>query len=353
MSATSKDEILGALKGIQDPYHARDIVSLGFVKEAALDSGRARVRIELPTPAYPPRARFAEEARRAVAGLAGVTAVDVEVTGAVPTPPEVFGSALPGVKHVIAVASGKGGVGKSTVAVNLAVALAQCGPSVGLLDADIYGPSIPIMLGERRQPKASPTGKILPLERHGLRMMSIGFIATGDTPVIWRGPLISRMLQQFLNQVEWGPLDYLVIDLPPGTGDAQLTIAQSAFLSGAVIVTTPQDVALEDVYRAVRMFGEVRVPIIGIVENMSGFVCPHCGAGTAIFRSGGGESASERVGAPLLGKVPLDPEICEGGDAGLPIVVAHPDSQQAAAFREIAGEVAARLSVLSWQEEGT
>jgi ATP-binding protein involved in chromosome partitioning len=183
-------------------------------------------------------------------------------------------------------------------------------------------------------------------------MMSIGFIATGDTPVVWRGPLVARMIQQFLNQVQWGALDYLVIDLPPGTGDAQLTLAQSAFLSGAVIVTTPQDVALEDVYRAVRMFGEVRVPIVGIVENMSGFVCPHCGTATAIFRSGGGESASERVGAPLLGKVPLDPEICEGGDAGLPIVIARPDSPQAAAFRAIAGEVAARLSVLSWQGEG-
>ncbi len=351
MSATTKNEILSALKRIQDPYHERDIVSLGFVREAALEAGRARVRIELPTPAYPPRARFEEEARREVAGLAGVTAVDVEVTGTVQAPPETFGSALPGVKHVIAVASGKGGVGKSTVAVNLAVVLAQYGPAVGLLDADIYGPSIPIMLGERRQPKASPAGKIVPLERHGIRMMSIGFIATGDTPVVWRGPLVARMIQQFLKDVEWGALDYLVIDLPPGTGDAQLTLAQSAFLSGAVVVTTPQDVALEDVYRAVRMFGEVRVPIVGIVENMSGFVCPHCGAATAIFRSGGGQSASERVGAPLLGRVPLDPEICEGGDAGLPIVVAHPDSPQAAAFRSIAGEVAARLSVLSWQEE--
>lgn len=346
------ERILAALRGIVDPYHERDIVSLGFVKEAALDGSRARVRIALPTPAYPPRARFEEEASQAVRGVSGVTAVDVEVTGEVAAPPDTFGSALPGVKHVIAVASGKGGVGKSTIAVNLAVALAQYGPSVGLLDADIYGPSIPIMLGERRQPKASADGKIIPLERYGVRMMSIGFIATGDTPVIWRGPLVARMIQQFLQQVEWGPLDYLVIDLPPGTGDAQLTLAQSISLSGAVIVTTPQDVALEDVYRAVRMFGQVRVPIIGIVENMSGFVCPHCGQQTAIFRSGGGKGASEKVGAPLLGQVPLDAEICEGGDAGVPIVVANVESPQAAALRAIAGEVAARLSVLSWQEEG-
>jgi ATP-binding protein involved in chromosome partitioning len=352
MSARAEEKILDALKRVLDPYHEKDIVTLGFVKEAALEGGRARVRIALPTPAYPPRARFEEEARSAVRGVAGVTAVDVEVTGEVLAPPQTFGSALPGVKHVIAVASGKGGVGKSTIAANLAVALAQYGASVGLLDADIYGPSIPIMFGERRQPKPSPDGKILPLERYGVRMMSIGFIATGDTPVIWRGPLVARMLQQFLQQVEWGPLDYLVIDLPPGTGDAQLTLAQSTFLSGAVIVTTPQDVALEDVYRAVRMFGQVRVPIIGIVENMSGFVCPHCGKATDIFRSGGGRDAAERVGAPLLGQVPLDQEICEGGDAGVPIVVANPENPRAAALRAIAGEVAARLALFSWQEAG-
>ncbi len=345
-SATSED-LLKELSRITDTYHNENIVALGIVKEARVDGARARVHIELPTPAYPLRERFEAEARACASALSGVSSVDVEFTSLVAAPPSLLGNAMPGVKHPIAVASGKGGVGKSTVAVNLAVALAQYGASVGLLDADIYGPSIPIMLGERRQPKPSPSGKILPLERFGLRMMSIGFIATGDTPVIWRGPLVSRMLQQFLMQVEWGELDYLIIDMPPGTGDAQLTLSQQCPLSGAVIVTTPQEVALEDVYRAVQMFGQVRVPILGIVENMSGFACPHCGEVTSVFRSGGGAAAAEKSGVPLLGRIPLDPAICDGGDAGAPIVAAHPESPQSAVFRTVAGEVAAQLAVMS------
>jgi ATP-binding protein involved in chromosome partitioning len=348
MSAT-KDDILNALSRIEDPYFKKDIVSLGLVKEAAVDGGTARVRLELTTPAYPPRQRFESEARRLVSEIPGVAAVDLEVSATVLAPQHLLGGGMPGVKHLIAVASGKGGVGKSTVAVNLALALAQFGPAVGLLDADIYGPSIPIMLGERREPRPSPSGKILPLERYGIRAMSMGFLAKGDTPMILRGPMIGKWVQQFLAQVEWGELDYLVVDLPPGTGDAQLTLAQSAPLSGAVIVTTPQDVALEDVYRAVRMFAQVRVPILGVVENMSGFSCPHCGKMTPIFKSGGGRRASEREEVPLLGQVPLDPEICEGGDLGTPIVIANPESPQSEAFRGIAGEVAARLSVLAAQ----
>ncbi len=348
-ATATKEDLLKALSRIEDPYFKKDIVSLGLVTEASVDAGRARVRLELTTPAYPPRRRFEEEARRLIAALPGISAVDVEVSATVLAPQHPLGNGMPGIKHVIAVASGKGGVGKSTIAVNLALALAQSGAAVGLLDADIYGPSIPIMLGERRQPKPSPSGKVLPLERYGITVMSIGLIATGDTPVIWRGPLVGKMIQQFLNHVEWGELDYLVIDLPPGTGDAQLTLAQSAPLSGAVIVTTPQDVALEDVYRAVRMFGQVRVPILGVVENMSGFVCPHCGAATPIFRAGGGRRASDREEVPLLGQIPLDPEICEGGDLGKPIVVANPESPQSEALRAVAGEVAARLSVLAWQ----
>jgi len=347
MSTAMNEDLLKELSRITDTYHNENIVALGIVKEARVDGARARVHIELPTPAYPLRQRFESEARERAGALAGVSSVDVEFTSSVAAPPVLLDNAMPGVKHPIAVASGKGGVGKSTVAVNLAVALAQYGASVGLLDADIYGPSIPIMLGERRQPKPSPAGKILPLERHGVRMMSIGFIATGDTPVIWRGPLVSRMLQQFLMQVEWGELDYLVIDMPPGTGDAQLTLSQQCPLSGAVIVTTPQEVALEDVYRAVQMFGQVRVPILGIVENMSGFACPHCGEVTSVFRSGGGAAAAEKSGVPLLGRVPLDPAICDGGDAGAPIVAAHPESPQSAVFRAVAGEVAASLAVLS------
>ena len=347
MSQATHDDVMTALGGIHDRYHDKDIVSLAMVRDARVEGGRARIHLVLPSPAYPLRQQFEEEARRRIRALPGITDVDVDVTAEVAAPPALLGNAMPGVKHPIAVASGKGGVGKSTVAVNLAVALAQSGAAVGLLDADIYGPSIPIMLGERRQPKPSPSGKILPLERYGLRMMSIGFIATGDTPIVWRGPLVARMLQQFLMQVEWGELDYLVIDLPPGTGDAQLTLSQQCPLSGAVIVTTPQEVALEDVYRAVQMFGQVRVPILGIVENMSGFACPHCGEVTSIFRAGGGELAAERLGVPLLGRVPLDPAICDGGDAGKPIVSEHPESPQSGVFRTIAGEVAAGLAVLS------
>ncbi|MFN0151968.1 MAG: P-loop NTPase [bacterium] len=347
MSTATSEDLLKELSRITDTYHNENIVALGIVKEARVEGARARVHIELPTPAYPLRERFEAEARARAGALAGVASVDIEFTASVATPPVLLGNAMPGVKHPIAVASGKGGVGKSTVAVNLAVALAQYGAAVGLLDADIYGPSIPIMLGERRQPKPSPSGKILPLERYGVRMMSIGFIATGDTPVIWRGPLVSRMLQQFLMQVEWGELDYLIIDMPPGTGDAQLTLSQQCPLSGAVVVTTPQEVALEDVYRAVQMFGQVRVPILGIVENMSGFACPHCGEVTSVFRSGGGAAAAEKSGVPLLGRIPLDPAICDGGDAGAPIVAAHPESPQSAGFRKIAGEVAAQLAVMS------
>jgi ATP-binding protein involved in chromosome partitioning len=347
MTPATHDDVMTALGGIQDRYHNNDIVSLDMVRDARVEGGRASVHLVLPSPAYPLRKQFEEEARRRLRALPGITDVDIAVTAEVAAPPALLQNAMPGIKHPIAVASGKGGVGKSTVAVNLAVALAQSGAAVGLLDADIYGPSIPIMLGERRQPKPSATGKILPLERYGLRMMSIGFIATGDTPVIWRGPLVSRMLQQFLMQVEWGELDYLVVDLPPGTGDAQLTLSQQCPLSGAVIVTTPQEVALEDVYRAVQMFGQVRVPILGIVENMSGFACPHCGEVTPIFRTGGGELAAERAGVPLLGRVPLDPAICDGGDAGKPIVSEHPESPQSGVFRTIAGEVAAQLAVLS------
>ena len=246
------------------------------------------------------------------------------------------------IKYSIAIASGKGGVGKSTVSVNLAVALALTGAATGLLDADVYGPSIPMMMGVRRMPQSNGK-KILPLEAHGVRLMSLGFLMPDGAPTVWRGPLVAGAVQQLLRDVEWGPLEYLLIDLPPGTGDAQLTLAQSTTLAGAVIVTTPQDVAMQIASKALAMFREVNVPILGIVENMSQFVCPHCGSVSAIFKRGGGRRASESLGVPFLGEIPLDPMICQTGDRGEPIPIMHPDSPVAEAFRQIAGNLVERI----------
>ncbi len=248
-----------------------------------------------------------------------------------------------GIRHSLAIASGKGGVGKSTVSVNLAVALAQAGAATGLLDADLYGPSIPMMAGINRMP-GNNGQKILPLEAHGVRLMSLGFLMPDGAPVIWRGPMVSGAIQQFLQEVEWGALDYLLIDLPPGTGDAQLTLAQSLPLAGAVIVMTPQDLAMHIASKALAMFRQLQVPILGIIENMSGFVCPHCGTPSAIFGQGGARRASERLGVPLLGEIPLDPRVCQTSDRGEPIVTGHPESPVADAFQRVAKILAERMS---------
>ncbi len=264
----------------------------------------------------------------------------------------------------MAIASGKGGVGKSTVAVNLAVALAREGARVGLLDADVYGPSMPLMLDlQGRQPRVrsipspvpgeKPTQRLVPLDAHGIAVMSIGFLLDPEKPVIWRGPMASQLIQQFINDVEWGELDYVLVDLPPGTGDIQLTLTQRLPLSGAIIVTTPQDVALADAVKGLQMFREVQVPVLGIIENMSYFACPHCGERTAIFGQGGGEWASQRHDVPLLGQIPLDPTIREGGDAGQPIVSAHPESPQAVAFQQAARSAADRLRLDEELRRGT
>jgi ATP-binding protein involved in chromosome partitioning len=247
-----------------------------------------------------------------------------------------------GIKHSIAIASGKGGVGKSTVSVNLAVALAQAGAATGLLDADIYGPSIPLMTGVHRMPRTNG-GKMVPLEAHGVRLMSLGFLMPDGTPTVWRGPMVAGAIQQFLRDVEWGTLDYLLIDLPPGTGDAQLTLAQSLPLAGAVIVMTPQDVAAQIASKAAAMFRQLKVPILGILENMSGFLCPHCGTRAAIFKQGGGRRASELLGVPLLGEIPLDAMVCQASDRGEPIATTHPGTPTANAFRGAAAALAARI----------
>lgn len=250
---------------------------------------------------------------------------------------------IPNVQYKIAVASGKGGVGKSTVATNLAIALAQAGAKVGLMDADAYGPSIPTMMGIKDKPQTSPERKLIPLVRHDIKLMSIGFMVSEEQAMIWRGPMLHSAIRQFLGEVDWGELDYLIIDLPPGTGDASLSLTQSIALTGAVIVTTPQDVALVDVRRGVAMFERLNVPVLGVIENMSYFVCPHCGDRTAIFRADGGQKTSEKLGTPFLGQIPLHAEVCAAGDLGVPIVASDPDSPQSEAFRNAANRLVEEL----------
>lgn len=262
--------------------------------------------------------------------------------GKKPAPPPK--TPIPGVNRIIAVASGKGGVGKSTVAVNLAVALSHAGKRVGLLDADVFGPSVPIMLGLEGQLTQTSTGKIRPLEKFNLRVVSIGFAVGGGTPVIWRGLMVMKMIQNFLLNVEWGELDYLIVDLPPGTGDTQLTMAQTVPVTGAVIVTTPQDVSLADARKGFEMFHTVGVPVLGIVENMSTFICPRCGHESSIFSHDGGRRTAEEHNLPFLGAIPLNPEVCEGGDHGMPVAYAMPDSQEAATFTRIADNLEKRLA---------
>jgi ATP-binding protein involved in chromosome partitioning len=340
-------EVLEVLRTVEDPDLHRDIVSLGFVKDLKIQEGRVSFKVELTTPACPVKDKLKAECEEKVRALPGVEEVAVEMTASVRRANPAGGPVLADVKNVVAVASGKGGVGKSTTAINLALALRQAGASVGLLDADVYGPSMAMMFGIEDKPAITGEKKIIPLEGYGVKVMSMGFLSDPMKPVIWRGPMVHGLLQQFLRDVEWGPLDYLVIDLPPGTGDAQLSISQIASISGAVIVTTPQDVSLLDARKGLLMFRQMRVPVLGIVENMSYFACPHCGERTDIFRHGGGRRASEELGVPFLGEVPIDPAVVVGGDAGKPIVAERSDSPAAKAYAALAGQVAAQLSKLS------
>ncbi len=350
MPVTS-EQVLDALRIVKDPDLHRDIVSLGFVQQLKIDGGKIAFDVVLTTPACPVKGELHDQAKGAVMALPGVEQVDVHMTFSVATSRKpTAGQLIPQVSNVVAVASGKGGVGKSTVSVNLALALAATGAKVGLLDADIYGPNIPLMMGIKDKPYMYGTedNRIVPPVAYGVKIMSIGFfVADEDTPVIWRGPMVHGAINQFLTDVDWGELDYLVVDLPPGTGDAPLSLTQLVPVAGVVIVTTPQDVALQDVIKGVAMFEKLDVPIAGVIENMSYFCCPHCGQNTEIFGHGGGQRVSEKYGIPLLGRIPLDASIREGGDDGHPVFLAAPEGPLAAAFMATAEQMAARISTLA------
>jgi ATP-binding protein involved in chromosome partitioning len=352
MPSLTEPAIMEELRHVQEPELGRDIVSLGMVKEVRIgDDDEVAIRIELTTPACPLKDEIEREIRGSLTRL-GARSVEVDwaamVRRAAPSQPQQL---LPDVKNVIAVASGKGGVGKTTVAANLAVALALDGASVGLLDADITGPNVPLMLGVEGQPVASPDNKITPLERYGVKVISIQFFVPEGQPVVWRGPLVGGAIQQFLRDVAWGDLDYLVIDLPPGTSDAQLTLAQAVPISGTLLVTTPQDVALLDVQKALAMFRRMSVPVIGVVENMSAFVCAHCGEATEIFGRGGGERFAKQQGLEYFGGIPLDVKVRQGGDAGVPAVAQREPGPAAEVLRHLARTIAARMSVRAAQQQ--
>jgi len=346
------DEIKDLLKAVKYPGMSRDIVSFGMVKEVVQRGPSIEVTLDVPTQDDRVIAQIQQDAEHCLRTEHPEFSWEVKAlkrslsAGAAQgfgVPQRVV---LPGVKQVIAVASGKGGVGKSTVATNLALALRASGASVGLMDADAYGPSLPVMYGLSGHPHMTESQQLIPLEFRGIKVMSLGFLTSTDSPVIWRGPIVTKLIRQFLGGVEWGTLDYLIIDLPPGTGDIQLTLVQSAPIDGALIVTTPQEVALTIAHKGLKMFQEVNVPVIGIVENMSGFVCPHCGAETPVFKRGGGARVAQASGVPLLVAIPLDPAVAGSGDAGVPVVERAPHAQAAQAYRKLAEAVKEQMQRL-------
>jgi ATP-binding protein involved in chromosome partitioning len=346
MMKLTEENILQSLKQVKDPDLHKDIVTLGFVKNLSISGSDIKFDLQLTTPACPVRDQFKVDCEKVIRdNLENVGRIDINMTSNVQRNTHAQKEdILPGVKNTIAVASGKGGVGKSTVAVNLAVALAKDGAKVGLVDADIYGPSIPLMFGINERPKIIGK-KLQPLEKYGVKVMSIGFLVDPMEAVIWRGPMASGAVKQFMSDVNWGDLDYLIFDLPPGTGDIQLTLVQTIPLTGAVIVTTPQDVALADAKKGLVMFNKVNVPVLGIVENMSFFICSHCGQRENIFDSGGGKRTADNLNVPFLGEIPIDSSVRIGGDKGDPIVHGDPDSQQGKIIHGIARQLAAQISI--------
>ena len=344
--------MLDALRQIKDPDLHKDIVTLGFIKDLKIEGGNVSFRLVLTTPACPVKEELEGTAREVVAALPGVTSVNVTMDSEVPKGRGIGDKVtMPGVRNIIAVSSGKGGVGKSTVAVNLSVSLALDGARVGLMDMDVYGPNVPLMLGAGEARPEIEEGRLLPVEAYGVKLMSMAILQPGDKPMIVRGPILHGLVKQFLTDVKWGELDYLIVDMPPGTGDVQLSLAQLVPVQGAVLVTTPQEVAVMDVRRALRMFETVAVPVLGVVENMSYFIAPDTGVRYNIFGEGGGQKLAEQYGVPFLGAVPLGLEVREGGDNGVPVVVSQPESVQAAAFRKVAEEVARQVSIEAMKPE--
>jgi ATP-binding protein involved in chromosome partitioning len=341
-----RDVILNALRAVNDPDLRRDIVALGFVKDLATTEGRVSFTIELTTPACPVKDQMRDQATAIVRALPGVVDVDVRMTAKVrsASAPETGRPPLPGVKNVIAVGAGKGGVGKTTVAVNLALALARCGSRVGILDGDIYGPNVPIMFGLNTQ-LGTDGQRILPAEKYGVQVVSIGFLTNDDAPIIWRGPMLHHAVQQFFREVAWNDLDYLIVDMPPGTGDVALSMSQTIPVVGSIVVTTPQKVSLADSRRAVRMYQKLNIPTLGIVENMSYYACPNCHHETDLFGHGGGEALATEMNVPFLGRLPIYQPIREGGDSGVPLVVSEPSSVAARAFLTVAERSAAQVSI--------
>jgi ATP-binding protein involved in chromosome partitioning len=346
MSDAIKDQVLSTLRAVKYPGFSRDIISFGLVKEVIFSNGSLEVLMALNTAEPKVAEQIRDESLPLLQALPGVEEVKVKID--IQAPAQAVGAVGPtridGVRHVVAVASGKGGVGKSTVAANLALALIKTGAKVGLCDCDIHGPSVALMFGSNERPYADEQDRIIPIERYGLKLMSMGFLLDDNSPAVLRGPMVSRYTQQFLRQVAWGDLDYLILDMPPGTGDIQLTVVQSVALAGAVVVTTPQEVALIDARKAATMFAKTSVEVLGIVENMSYFLCPGDGQEYDIFGRGGGEREAQRLGVPLLGRIPIEPEVRQSGDLGKPVVAAHPQSSSAQAFREVAAAIAARFT---------
>lgn len=343
--------VLEALRSVKDPDLHRDIVSLGFVRHLRIDGGQVAFAIELTTPACPVKDQMRDQARAAVLRLPGVADVAIEMTSQVRSvaSPDAGRAPVPGVKNIIAVGAGKGGVGKTTVAVNLAVALAQRGSKVAMIDGDIYGPNVPMMLGVQAQ-LTTDGEKILPAEQYGIKLVSMAFLTQDDSPVIWRGPMLHGAIQQFFREVRWDEIDYLVVDLPPGTGDVALSLAQTVPVAGAVVVTTPQSVSVADTRRAVRMYQKLNIATLGLIENMSHFVCPHCAHESDIFGKGGGEALATALGVPFLGRVPIYEPIRSGADRGVPIVVSEPDSPAGQAFLAAADQMAAQVSIASYRK---
>jgi ATP-binding protein involved in chromosome partitioning len=345
--SVTQEQVLAALRNVVDPDLHRDIVTLGFVQNLEIEGGDVAFTVNLTTPACPVKEELQAQCDEQVRAVPGVQSVRVTMTAEVRQRQNKPQDLIPEVKHCIAIASGKGGVGKSTVTVNLAIALAQTGAKVGVLDADVYGPSIPLMMGAEKERPYTQGSKILPIQKFGIHMMSLGFLLEEGQAVLWRGPMVASTVKQLLADVDWGDLDYLLVDLPPGTGDAPMSLAQLAPLTGVVIVTTPHHVAANIAGKSVHLFRRLNAPVIGVVENMAGFVCPTCDTVHRIFAGTTGEELASSLKVPYLGSVPLDPTVSEAGDRGVPPIVSSPERPQAEAFREIAGKLAQQASILA------